>query len=139
MALRSVAEDVANFLAANNHGSLGRQVNGTSIGFAREFETAGPLLLVFDTGSFEDLLTDSADPIESPTFQLFMRGDDYAAMWAALHSAIRGLTNADRPVIIGSNAHYVGFWLVSGPFSIGVDEKERHRLTANMRCYRSAS
>lgn len=129
--MRSLAHDLAAYLHDQGVGTF-PHTTGWAINVAHEPGDPADSITIYDTGG-EGPDTDQLD-VERPTIQVRVRSDSYPDAYAK-HQAIRDM------LIFGPldlEESVVRLVQTSGPFSLGLDDKNRHLLTANYRARRSA-
>lgn len=128
--MTSPAHDIAQHLAANGFGAIGQELH-----ISREPVAPDSVTTLYDTGGAEPVLVD--ENLRQPTIQIRVRGYDYAACYAR-HEAILEHLAVDQTDFETTDYRYVGCWLTSDIISIGRDDDDRQRLTANYRLERHA-
>lgn len=132
--MTSPALEIAAYLEAEGVGVYGG--NGDwSIHVGRSPLAPNNVVVLFDTGGPAAILEDIA--FREPTFQVLVRGDDYAASRAVLEEIDRILVQPFNAVerTIGES-FYVGIWVTSDMIDLGRDENDRFRMSANYRAQR---
>ena len=127
----SVSSDMADYLQAQDYARIG---DNLFIGYDPEKDDkTEPVLTIYDYGGREDLLS-GEDGIARPNVQFHVRGQKYNEIYTFIDGAIRKFINLTTQKLTDTGYTYIGFWIMNGPLNIGRDDRNRHRLTANLRC-----
>lgn len=132
MTQHSVSKDVATLLHDNAIATL-----GTDLFYGQKKQDADRQIVIIDTGGFE---VDLPDLYEQSTFQVLVfssRGEDFNTIFTLSRQA-HDLIISVNNVTINSN-EYPAFFPSgqSGPYSLGLDDEDRHVFSCNYFTYRS--
>jgi hypothetical protein len=127
----SPAHDLALYLAEQGLGTFGADV-GWSINVSTEPAAPDETITLYDTGGPAPYLVD--EDLRRPAVQVRVRSPLPESAYAKMDAVVRELIAPLERVLYGSR--YVGVYMTSDILSIGRDENNRLRLTANFEAER---
>ena len=130
MTKRSIIQDIASLMDANDFGTIGTDI--FMFGWGEKEESQ---FLIMETGGFEAELQES---LERPSFQVLYRGKKAESALVG-HEKIRGVyefLNAQFNVIIEGTC-YPQFNPLAPPAGIGQDDEDRFIFSMNYATYRN--
>lgn len=135
--MKAPAHALALFLEAEGLGTFAGD-SGWSINAGEEPASPDDTITIYDTPGREPLLYGEPDTGANATYrpavQVRVRSYDYPGAYDQ-QEAIRALFHKQTGVDI-DNTRVVGIWLTSDIQSLGRDDNNRYRLTANYRLTR---
>src|SRR5699024_1742290 len=133
--MKSPAHALALWLESKGVGTFGADT-GWCISAAAEPVAPDTTVTLYDTPGREPLLYGKGDGkrYNQPAIQVRVRGADYPAAYSKAQQ-VRDLLNTIMNETIDGQL-FVGAWLNSDIMSLGRDDNNRHRLTANYQLTR---
>lgn len=130
MTLPATATDVATFLAAAGHGTVGTDIFNVPEQPESNIFPAAAVFCVLYAGDQDDYVGQTPQGIYKPKVQVTVRGAQQAAAWATGEAKARAVRDALHAVALGGS--YIDCRTLNGPNFIGKNDQDQPRWTINV-------